>query len=227
MDILFFLKRRTEFIRGFYDAASEPFRERIRKIEAGEEPFAPPYSEDGDPPYELEWNEAVTSKEILGRSCISMLSAALQLYFKTWEDHLRIQWAEGEKKATFKNGFVQGYKAAFGQVLRLDWCECPVNFDILEQIVLARNDDQHSPEISTLDAYHREATRRKHPDLFFMSDSDKRMFSDPNIGSISWMSPRVHVSSASLTEAIDQVEMLAEWLEKYLLNAKYNPPAPR
>ena len=113
MDILFFLRRRTEFIRGFYDAASEPFRERIRKIEAGEEPFAPPYSEDGDPPYELEWNEAVTSKEILGRSCISMLSAALQLYFKTWEDHLRIQWAEGEKKATFKNGFVQGLQSRF------------------------------------------------------------------------------------------------------------------
>jgi len=221
MDVLFFLKRRTEFIRNFYDAAGEPFRERVRKIEAGEEPFEPGHSEDGDPPYELEWDEAATSIEVLGRSCVSMLSAALQLYFKTWEDQLGIQWAEGEKKRTFKDGFVRGYKSAFGQVLQIDWGECPVDFDILEQVVLARNDDQHPTEITTLHAYHRKPTRQKHADPFFMSDSDRQMFSDPSMAAISWMSPRVHVSRTSLMAAIDQVEKLAEWLERRLLEARH------
>ena len=98
MDILFFLKRRTEFIRHFYDTASEPFRETLRKIEAGEIPFEPPYSEDGEPAFQLEWSEAHESLTILGRTCVSMLSASLQLYFKTWERELGVTWQLGERK---------------------------------------------------------------------------------------------------------------------------------
>jgi hypothetical protein len=48
MDVLWFLRERTHFIRRHYRTASLPFRERIRKIDAGEEPFEPPYSEDPD-----------------------------------------------------------------------------------------------------------------------------------------------------------------------------------
>ena len=39
MDVLYFLKERTQFIRKYYETASEPFREIMRKIEAGEAPF--------------------------------------------------------------------------------------------------------------------------------------------------------------------------------------------
>ena len=39
MDILFFLKERTRFIRYFYETAGEPFHETTRKIEASEPPF--------------------------------------------------------------------------------------------------------------------------------------------------------------------------------------------
>ena len=50
MDVLYFLKRRTGFIRYFYDTGGEPFLETIRKIEAGESPFGEPHdSEDGEP----------------------------------------------------------------------------------------------------------------------------------------------------------------------------------
>ena len=56
MDVLFFLRERTKFIRYFYETAAEPFRETIRKIEADEAPFDnPPYSEDGEPPFLEEW----------------------------------------------------------------------------------------------------------------------------------------------------------------------------
>lgn len=61
MDVLYFLKERTRFIRYFYETACQPFRETMRKIEAGEEPFEPPYSEDGEPPFLTEWLEADTA----------------------------------------------------------------------------------------------------------------------------------------------------------------------
>ncbi len=57
MDIGYFFNKRIEFIRQFYNTASAPYIERKRKIEAEEEPFIPPYSEDGEPPFIDEWIE--------------------------------------------------------------------------------------------------------------------------------------------------------------------------
>ncbi len=51
MDVLAFLKDRTGFIRWYYDTAGVPFREIMRKIETGEAPYEPPYSEDPEPPF--------------------------------------------------------------------------------------------------------------------------------------------------------------------------------
>ena len=61
MDAKFFLKRRTSFIRFFYDTSAAAFRSVQTKIEAKEAPFDnPPYSEDPEPAYLEEWMEAET-----------------------------------------------------------------------------------------------------------------------------------------------------------------------
>lgn len=73
MDVQYFLSRRIDFIRQYYATASAPYVERKRKIEAEEEPFVPPYSEDGEPAFLKEWLEADESLHVLGYSCISML----------------------------------------------------------------------------------------------------------------------------------------------------------
>jgi hypothetical protein len=57
---------RIKFINQFYKAASLPFAEKKRKIEAEEEPFVPPYSEDADPHFLNEWIEADESLQVLG-----------------------------------------------------------------------------------------------------------------------------------------------------------------
>ncbi len=151
MKVLYFLKERTKFIRQFNEGAGESFRATIHQIEAEEPPFdEPPYSESGESPFIEEWSDATMALEMLGRTCISMLSASLQLYFKTWERELGINWEPGERKKAFKNGFVQGYRVCFGSALNLSWGDCPVNFDILEDVALARNSDQHPEHISTM-----------------------------------------------------------------------------
>jgi hypothetical protein len=80
MDVGYFLRDRIAFIRQFFDGASLSFAEKKRKIEAGEDPFVPPYSEDGEPAFLDEWIEADESLQVLGYSCISMLAAALHLW---------------------------------------------------------------------------------------------------------------------------------------------------
>jgi hypothetical protein len=72
-----------------------------------------------------EWSEANSALEMLGRTCISILSASLQLYFKTWENELGIRWEQGERKKVFENGFLHGYQICFGDALKFSWTIAP------------------------------------------------------------------------------------------------------
>lgn len=222
MDVLSFLKERTKFIRHFYETAGEPFRETMRKIEADEPPFDnPPYSEDGEPPYLEEWIQAEEGLDVLGRTCLSMLSSSIQLYFKTWESELRIRWEEGERERAFRKGFLRGYLICFGEVLGLSWDECPANLDLIEQITLGRNRDQHPEHISSMRVNHARKDLEKHPHPFFASETERRMYADPEMEGAFLMSPSVHVSREALFTAIEEVEKLAEWLEEPMIAVKY------
>ena len=107
MDVGYFLNERIAFVRHYYDTASFPFIEKKRKIRAGEEPFIPPYSEDGEPPFLEEYGEAEESLQVLGYSCISMLAAALQLYLRTWTIELGRPVGDSFKRE-FKAGWLHG-----------------------------------------------------------------------------------------------------------------------
>jgi hypothetical protein len=97
MEVRYFLNRRIAFIRQLFETTSAPYIERIRKIEGEEEPFVPPYSEDGEPPFLEEWIEADESLHILAYSCVSMLAAAMHLYLEAWVDQSRVPVDESLK----------------------------------------------------------------------------------------------------------------------------------
>lgn len=220
MDILFFLKDRTRLIRQYYEHAASSFDEIIRKIEAEEEPYVPPYSEDGEPPFLSEWIEADELREVTGRCCLSMLSASLQLYFRTWEHSLGVNCG-GAFKAAFKSeGLIGGYRACLASCADIDWSQCPADLGIIEQVVLARNRDQHPENITSLRVTHAQKDRQRFSRPFFMSEHEATLFQaddEPR----RFMSPSVHVSRDKLMTAIEQVERLCEWLEEKLLDARY------
>ena len=218
MDVLYFLKERTRFLRYFYDSAAVPFCETMRKIETGEAPFDnPPYREDGEPPYLDEWVEASEAVEVLGRSCISMLSATLYLYLRTWEQELPVRWKGGERKRAFRNGYLGGYRSCFEAVLKQSWENCPADLALVEQITLARNRDQHPDEIVTLRVNHARADLKKYPRPFFMSEFDRARLDARELEQGFLMNPSVHVSPKLLERAITETERLASWLEGHLV----------
>jgi hypothetical protein len=191
---------------------------------AGEAPFAPEYCDDvtdyEEPPFMKEWSEANTGVQIVGQTCVSMLSEALKLYLQTWESELGVKWENGERKRYFKDGFVRGYQRCFGELLKLNWSECPADFDLLEQITLARNAAQHPDHIANIEAQHDLRTRSQFPSPFFIHDSERHLVSADNPLS-SWFSPNIHVSMDKMLSAIGQVEALANWLEDRMFAAKF------
>ena len=51
MTAAYFLKRRTAFIRQFYDTSSTTYVERMTMIDNGVDPWIPAHNENGEPPY--------------------------------------------------------------------------------------------------------------------------------------------------------------------------------
>ncbi|PAQ08135.1 hypothetical protein [Mesorhizobium temperatum] len=217
MDVLWFLTQRTKFIRRYYETASAPFREIIRKIEAEEAPYEPPYSEDPEPPFLTEWGDANTSLDVLGATCVSMLSESLKLYFSTWEGLLHVDCGK-HSRSSFKKGFVSGYRDCFGTVLKADWSDCPADFDVLEQIVLARNAAGHPVQIAFLHLSHSEGLEKKFPAPVFVSDYERRLI---ETNQHVWRNLKLVVTEEALSEAIRQVEILAEWMEARLFKVLY------
>ena len=223
MDILFFLKRRTEFIRYFYDASSKTFHETKQKIEDEEPPFdSPPYDESGEPAYMEEWTQAENALNVLGRNCVSMLSASLKLYFMTWESELGMKCKSAYQAVFNKKGALNGYRACFEDEFRVPWKECPANLDVIEQVFLIRNKDQHPNRISTFDvSYIDSKKKQKRPDsLFFIGEAEKAIIDDTEMESLFPLFSPVRISREKLFEAIGQVERFAEWFEGKILLAQ-------
>jgi hypothetical protein len=218
MDVLGFLKVRTEFVRRFYETAAEPFCETKRKIEAGQVPFkSHPLYDDPEPPFLEEWIEADTSIQILGRTCLSMLAGSLRLYLQEWQSELGIKVeAKNLGKIIRKKGLIHGYQEILGFALE----ECPASLALLEQVVLARNRDQHPDAIFTMLVHHTSEDLKKYKKPFFIDEREWVMHAQPDMAETVWMNPALSVSRETLFEAIREVETFAEWLEQRMLEAK-------
>ena len=159
MDVFGLLKLRLDFIKQLHQRSCAPFAEIKQQIEDEVPPYEPPYSEDGEPPFLAEWLEADESLQVLGYSCISMLAASLQLFFKTWESEFR-KPALLEMKAHFKKGWLNGYRKYFDEYLGIDFSDSPIAMIRLEEIVRARNLVQHPKDIfSNTVSFSREVER--------------------------------------------------------------------
>ena len=215
MDVRFFLNRRIDFIRQFYGTASALYLERKRKIEAEEEPFVPPYSEDGEPAFLEEWIEADESLHVLAYSCVSMLAAALHLYLETWVRQSGIPVDESLKKSVFtKGGWFNGYKAHFAQRFAIDFEAGPARLALLEEVVLARNRIEHPSSIISRRTQYADADLKnvRHP--FFVDEREAAFVADADEGEKAWLiPPTLHVAEEQLLAAISEVERFAEWFE--------------
>lgn len=214
MDVAYFLKKRTDFIRFFYDASAPSFVEIRRRIEEEEPPYVPAidYGEDSEPPFLDEWMDTATAEQILGLACISLLSDSLKQYFLTLQKRV-IGFRFDDGRTPSKIGFVPAYIEALGEILDTDWSDCPANLGVIEQIALARNRGQHGTDLMTFDVTHDGKTLGKYPAPFFATPAEVKDWPrEP--GSLPWFfAPRIQITHENLLGAISEVEKLADWID--------------
>lgn len=216
MDIRHFLEQRLLFVSQLYTNSAMPFAERKRMIEAEEEPYVPPYSEDSEPAFLCEWLEAEESLQVLGHASVCMLSASFHLYLKTLERELRVP--AGEKyKSAFKRGWFNGYKSYFLSEFNVIFEDSHCNLGLLEELVLARNRVQHPEWITSHSTYYSEENLRKLPSPFFINDRDAELLNEQE-GERGWLTqPAIHVTPEKFLAAVSEVARFADWLESFPL----------
>ncbi len=211
MDIEFFLKDRAKFILYFYETAIAPFSKTMEDIENEVEPYIPPYSKGGEPPFFTEWIDAKSGLETCGHHALSMLASSLQLYLKAWVDRLDKYHGMTFKVNFKKKGWFNGYCEIFKE-MNIDMSLCPANLNIIEQIPLVRNRIQHPERLTTVNVSHSESDMNKYPSPYFVQDSEFLLASDQE--GQSWLfPPTISPSKEKIIEAISHVEELCSWLE--------------
>lgn len=225
MDVYGLLKLRIDFLRQLHERACRPFQDIRRQIEDGEPPFEPPYSEDGEPPFLAEWIEAEESIQVIGYSCLSMLSAALKLYFHEWERHLHISAKDPQLKCSFKKGWLKGYECYFRKTLGIGFDACEVPMLRLEEIARARNVAQHPDHLWGNTASFTDDDLEVLREPFFSSEVDRRLAESATEEGKWFLPVTLHVPPEKLAQAILDVLSFAAWLSSEIHRAKdWNDP---
>lgn len=207
MDIQVFTNERLKFARFFYLEGVKPFKSIQSLIESEQEPYVPTYDESDEPQYIYEWIQAQDGIEAIGLASLSMLSSALQLYMNGWLDRIEAPKGIEAVSRKGKKGWFHALKdgiASHG----VDFAQCPIDVDVLEQLVLARNRTQHSEDITSNSVNHLKQDLDKFQSHVFVKPSDV-----PRINNrFNWV--RVHVDENNFSQAAESVEMICKWLER-------------
>jgi hypothetical protein len=161
MDYLGILEDHLDFIERFYDAAAEPFKTTLRKIEAGEEPFVPKYApgDHNGPEYLQEWMEANKCLGVLGSCALGFAQKGLHDYLRAFTEREGGLGNEGPKSRSWFDRHCRFLE----EHTQFSWTKSPVAKDQLEQVVLSRNDIVHDPMIDRTQPPQSEEHFRKYP----------------------------------------------------------------
>jgi hypothetical protein len=221
MDVLYFLKSRTRFLRKFHQQAASHFEDEKRKIRESAPPYDEPPSwynpEDGEPPFLSEYMDAEESIEFLGQSCVSSLSASLKLFFdETRSDLSRFRAALPvfDGKLAQKKGIFVANKEWFSAV-GVDFGQSGADLAVVEEVIITRNVAQH-PESIVMHAIYvrgKQVKRRPHP--FFVHELERHGTDSEDLQDLERYQWMLEITPEKLLLAIDEVDKLCEfiWIE--------------
>lgn len=182
MDILAILRGQRRAVERLYDGAAGVFIDRKKRIDGGEAPYQPPPfdpdTDDPEPPFLDEWIEAEEFQDIIGQACISIIHSCLKDYLDGVIERSGIT-VEAEKFMSRRRNRVRReswfgrYLALFADAYSIDWTQCPIPREALEEINLARNDIQHGRPALSLGRYQNEHHKERFPSGLFIHDYER------------------------------------------------------
>jgi hypothetical protein len=167
MDFLYMLDSKIRFVEFFYSTASKCFRAEMDKINGHEVPYDKFDPENGDPPFIDEYIEFSDGLRTLGNLTLSLVSVVLQEYLAALTDQLGL----GKPPKIKGKGIFQRYCQLILEKTGVDITMLGADYDLVEEIFLARNRIQHGGDIGTNSVYQDKDYAKKYPRAEFANRS--------------------------------------------------------
>jgi hypothetical protein len=220
MEVLYFLKERTRFIRRYYDVSEGAFAEIKRKIKDEEPPFDeyPPgfNPENGEPPFMDEYMDADAGQEFTGQSSVSFIASSLKLFFdETRSDLARFSWQRPvptfDVKYAKDHGFFAANRKWFDE-MGIDFGQSGADLAIVEEVILTRNVAQHPEWIASMTLYLRGKEVRRRPFPWFTHPFEERGVDPANLEDLEKFSWMLSITREKLMQAVDEVDKLCTYV---------------
>jgi hypothetical protein len=213
MDILWFLKRRLEFIDHLYGETTASSRDKMRKMEEGETPYEdhrdPEYADVSEPAFLEEWQEANEVVEVIGYWSLNMIQASLKAFLEEYVNDMARYYspfaeAKSELAKTKASNWFDRYRLFFLNCFHIDWERGPVKIQDLEQINLTRDDLIHNVDVTTHAIYQSKKHAQRYP---------KSRFTDEVWATIG-LTGKITIGRDEITQALSLVDGFCSWLDE-------------
>ena len=218
MDLAHFLNQRLDFVEYFHATTTASYEEVLRKIEAGEPPYVdernPEYAD--EPPFLDEWQRADAAMTITGAACLDLLQSTFHAYLDEYMEQIGNKHVIPQLKTLGQKGWFGNYRAFFEKYLEIQWEASGADLNLLEQVILARNDFTHNTDLLSLNSFQTAFHSEKYPDSAFADSRWKNMSFRRD------RTPLI-VPSETLKRSIQELRKLCDYLdhERYELPRRW------
>ena len=205
MDLAYFLNQRLAFVEYFHTGTTTSFQEVKRKIEAGEPPYVDTrHPDDQEPPFFEEWEKADAAMTITGAACLDLLQSTFHAFLSEYMRHIGQEKLIPQLPKLRQKSWFGNYKVFFQEYLQIDWAASGADLDLLEQVILTRNDFAHNADLFSFGAF-QQSLLAKHPDS---------AFADPKWKTMLMQRTPLSVPTETLHQAIETLRTLCEYLDR-------------
>ena len=210
LDLAYFLKQRLSFVEYFHANTTASFEDIKRKIEAGEPPYVDtrhPDDPDDEPAFLEEWEKADAAMTITGAACLDQLQSTFHAFLDEYMNQIGNKKVVPQLKNLEQKSWFGNYRLFFQEYLKIDWAASGADLELLEQVILARNDFTHNVDLLSLNAYQTSFHAEKYPNS---------AFADPRWKTLSLLVPRTRliVPGETLLRAVGALRTLCEYLDR-------------
>ena len=208
MDLAHFLNQRLSFVEYFHAKTTASFEDIKNKIEAGDPPYVDtrhPDDPDDKPAFLEEWEKADAAMTITGAACLDLLQSTFHAFLEEYMGQIGNKQVISQLKKLKQKSWFGNYRVFFRDYLQIDWAASGADLELLEQVILARNDFTHNPDLLSLNAFQTSSHAEKYPNSAFV---------DPRWKTVLLQRIRLIVPGETLQRAVEALRTLCEYLDR-------------
>jgi hypothetical protein len=159
-----------------------------------------------EPAFLEEWEKANAAMTITGAACLDLLQSTFHAYLDEYMKEIGNKHVIPKLRTLGQKGWFGNYRVFFENYLKISWAASEADLNLIEQVILARNDFTHNGDLLSLNSFQTSFHSEKYPDSVFADSRWKEVVFGNRTPLI--------VPSEALKRSIQELRKLCEYLDR-------------